>query len=127
VFGAQQRLNLLQREVSWVWGGIDVLVVPTTGTIFRLDEVRKNPIALNSKLGTYTNFVNLADLAAVAVPSGFLPSGLPQGVTFVTPAFADRTAAHLADRFHRAGRLPLGARGVQQATISQPTFQETVQ
>ena len=124
VFASQQRLQLLRRKVDALWKDVDALVVPTTGTIFRIDELRSDPLALNAKLGRYTNFVNLADLAAVAVPSGFLANGLPQGVTVVTPAFADRRAAFIADAFHLAGGLPLGARGIERTTHSHQTFEE---
>ncbi|MGV7213262.1 allophanate hydrolase [Bradyrhizobium sp. UFLA05-112] len=115
VFAAQQRLNILKRQVDKLWNEIDILAVPTTGTIYRIDEVEADPIVLNARLGTYTNFVNLADLSAVAVPSGFLPNGLPQGLSLIAPAFADHRAASLAQRFHEAGQLPLGARGVRPA------------
>ncbi|MDH2384364.1 allophanate hydrolase [Bradyrhizobium sp. CER78] len=114
VFAAQQRLNILKRQIEKLWNEIDVIVVPTTGTIYRIDEVAADPVTLNARLGTYTNFVNLADLSAVAVPSGFLPNGLPQGITVIAPAFADHHAAALAQRFHGAG-LPLGARHVHRA------------
>jgi allophanate hydrolase len=115
VFAAQQRLNILKRQVAKLWDEIDVLVVPTTGTIYRIDEVEADPIVLNARLGTYTNFVNLADLSAVAVPSGFLPNGLPQGITVIAPAFADHRAASVAERFHSASDLPTGARHLQAA------------
>lgn len=124
VFAAQQRLQLLRRKVDALWSGIDTLVVPTTGTIFRLDELRGDPIVPNTQLGRYTNFVNLADLAAVAVPSGFLPNGLPQGVTIITPAFADRLAASIAERFLHAAALPLGARAASPAPHSRYTLEE---
>jgi allophanate hydrolase/aspartyl-tRNA(Asn)/glutamyl-tRNA(Gln) amidotransferase subunit A len=114
VFVAQQRLNILKRQIEKLWNEIDILIVPTTGTIYRVDEVEADPITLNARLGTYTNFVNLADLSAVAVPSGFLPNGLPQGVTLIAPAFADHHAAALARRFHDAA-LPLGARHLRPA------------
>ena len=67
-------------------------------------EVQADPIRLNSNLGTYTNFVNLLDCCAVAVPAGFrAKNGLPFGVTLVARAFADDDLAVLADRLHRAG------------------------
>ena len=124
VFASQQRLQLLRRKVDALWKEIDVLVVPTTGTIFRIDELRSDPVALNAKLGRYTNFVNLADLAAVAVPSGFLSNGLPLGVTIITPAFTDRRAAFVAAAFHQASHLPLGGRGVARAENSHQAFEE---
>jgi allophanate hydrolase len=120
VFAAQQRLNILKRQIDALWDDIDILAVPTTGTIYSIAELAADPITLNARLGTYTNFVNLADLAAVAVPNGFLPNGLPQGISLIAPALADRDAAALADRFHRSAGTPLGARKVGHAdTIRQ--------
>lgn len=128
VFAAQQRLNVLKRRINELWNEIDVLVVPTTGTIYRIDQIELDPIALNAKLGTYTNFVNLADLAAVAVPNGFRADGLPLGITVIGPAFADKDVARLADRIHRAAGLPLGARQARPAQFSShsATREETV-
>ena len=111
VFAGQQRLAVLKQTIDAQWRDIDVLVVPTTPTTYRVAEVEADPITLNARIGIYTTFVNLADLAAVAVPSGFLPNGLPQGVTLIGPALSDRSLARLADRFHRSAGLPLGARG----------------
>jgi allophanate hydrolase/aspartyl-tRNA(Asn)/glutamyl-tRNA(Gln) amidotransferase subunit A len=124
VFAAQQRLNLLKRKINRLWSDIDVLVVPTTGTIYRIEDVESDPLTLNSRLGRYTNFVNLADLAAVAVPNGFLPNGLPQGITIIAPALADNYAAAIADRFHRASSLPLGARGAIRKDSQSRTLEE---
>jgi allophanate hydrolase len=68
-----------------------------------------DPVALNSNLGTYTNFVNLLDLAAIAVPTGFGATGLPFGVTLLAPAWSDAGLVELADALHRAAGLRLGA------------------
>ena len=119
VFAGQQRLKLLKCEINDLWRDIDVLVVPTTGTIYKNSELEADPVNLNTRTGTYTTFVNLADLSAVAVPSGFLPNGLPQGVTVIGPAFADNNVAWLADKFHRSSELPLGARVVRYLDKSQ--------
>ena len=70
-------------------GAMDVLLVPTTGTIYTKADVEADPIRLNSNLGYYTNFVNLMDLAAVAVPAGVRNDGLPFGVSLIGPAFSD--------------------------------------
>jgi allophanate hydrolase len=80
---------------------MDVLLLPTTGTTYRIDEVLDDPTRLNSNLGYYTNFVNLMDLAGTAVPGGFRPNGLPFGVTLLGRAFDDVRIARLADRLHR--------------------------
>ena len=81
---------------------MDILVTPTAGTIYRVDELEAEPLKLNSNLGYYTNFMNLLDLAAIAVPAGFQRDGLPFGVTFVAPAFNDEVLC--ARRRRPAGR-----------------------
>jgi allophanate hydrolase len=92
-----------------VWQRGDVLVVPTTGTIYRCDEIAADPIGPNTNLGYYTNFVNLLDLCAIAVPTGFRADGLPAGVTLIAPAFADSLLCGLGHELHAAARVPLGA------------------
>jgi allophanate hydrolase len=72
------------------------LVTPTAGTIYRIDEVLADPIRLNSNLGYYTNFMNLLDLAAVAVPAGFRADGLPFGITLGAPSGSDEALLRLA-------------------------------
>jgi allophanate hydrolase len=111
-FRAQYRLMELRRAAERAWASMDVLVTPTAGTIYRIDEVESEPIRLNSNLGYYTNFVNLLDLAAVAVPAGFRGDGLPFGVTLVGRAGTDARLLALADRLHRAADVPLGALSV---------------
>jgi allophanate hydrolase len=88
-FEAYYRLQELRRQVAPVWNDIDVLVTPTAGTIYRVSEVEADPVRLNSNLGYYTNFMNLLDLAAIAVPAGFQKNGLPFGATIAAPAFTD--------------------------------------
>lgn len=100
-FRAAYRLEELKRAAVTEWAKMDVLLLPTTGTTYTIAEVEANPVALNTNLGYYTNFVNLMDLAAVAVPAGFRSNGLPFGVTLVGPAFSDEALLALADRFHR--------------------------
>ncbi len=110
-FKAQYGLAALKRRADAAVAGLDCVMTPTAPTIYRIAEVESEPIALNSRLGTYTNFMNLLDLAAVAVPAGFRSDGLPFGVTLLGPAFTDAALARLADRLHRAQDLPLGATG----------------
>ncbi len=107
-FRAQYRLQELQRRAAGVWRDVDVLMVPSAGTIYRIDELLADPIRFNSNLGRYTNLVNLLDLAAIAVPSGFRADGLPFGVTFIAPAGCDRSLAELGSRFHHASTSSLG-------------------
>ncbi|WP_332750988.1 allophanate hydrolase [Hydrogenophaga sp.] len=112
-FAASYRLKALRRVCDAVWNDIDCLLTPTAGTIYRIAEMQADPIQLNSNLGRYTNFMNLLDYSAVAVPSGFLADGpaqcLPWGVTLAAPAFKDIPLLRLADRFHRAETFTLGA------------------
>jgi allophanate hydrolase len=110
-FRAMYRLEELRRAASAVWEKMDVLLVPTAGTIYTVDQLEADPVALNSNLGTYTNFTNLLDLSAIAVPNGFGPLGLPLGVTFIAPAFHDRALADLGARWQAATGLKLGATG----------------
>ena len=70
-FRAQYRLKTLQQSAAALWKEVDALLVPTAGTIYRVAEVEAKPVELNSNLGHYTNFVNLLDMAAIAVPAGF--------------------------------------------------------
>ena len=108
-FEGVYRLAAATRSAERVWKDMDVLLLPTTGTIYRIDAIAADPVRLNSNLGLYTNFVNLMDLSAVAVPAGFRSDGLPFGVTLIGRAFADRAIAPLADRLHRT--LPRAAIG----------------
>jgi allophanate hydrolase len=102
-FAAQYRLQALSQTVREVWRKLDVLLLPTTGTTYRIDEVLADPVQLNTNLGYYTNFVNLLDLAAVAVPAGFRPgNGLPFGVTLIGPAFSDDALLALGACYHCA-------------------------
>ncbi len=101
-FRAHDALASLSRRAEAVWAEADALLLPTTPTVYRVDEVVADPIRLNADLGRYTNFVNLLDCCAVAVPGGFRSDGLPFGVTLVAPTFADDDLAVLADRLHRA-------------------------
>ncbi len=98
-FQSQYRLEVLRAKSMAEWAKMDVLLLPTTGTTYTIEEVERDPIKLNSNLGYYTNFVNLLDLSAVAVPAGFRPNGLPFGVTLMGPAFVDEALLHLGAAF----------------------------
>lgn len=99
LFSAQYKLLDLCRTAVAQWAKMDVLVLPTTGTIYTHEQVAADPLGTNSNLGYYTNFVNLMDLAAVAVPAGFRSNGLPFGISFIGRAFSDATLLELAHRF----------------------------
>ncbi len=111
-FRASYRLAELLQTADAAWQTMDVMLLPTAGPAYTIAEMKSDPIRLNTSLGATTNFVNLMDLAAVALPAGFRPSGVPYGVTLIGRAFTDGALARLADALHRA--LPdatLGATG----------------
>ena len=94
------------RTAEAIWAAADVLVLPTTGTIYRTREVMAEPFALNGALGLYTNFVNLLDLAAVAVPAGYRDNGTGFGVTLMAPAWADGDLLRLAQAYEEIAPMP---------------------
>jgi allophanate hydrolase len=110
-FAATYRLQALRRQAQAAWDAVELIVTPSAPTIYTLAEIEADPITLNSRLGTYTNFVNLLDLSGLAVPAGFRRDGLPFGVTLLAPAFHDRALGALGERLQNAYRLPLGATG----------------
>ncbi|MEO8097021.1 MAG: allophanate hydrolase [Acidobacteriota bacterium] len=110
-FQAAYKLQQLHARSAREWSKMDVLVLPTTGTTYTIDEVQQQPIKLNTNLGFYTNFVNLLDLSAIAVPAGFRANGLPFGVSFIARAFQDEALLRLAELYH----------AVEQATQAGPT------
>lgn len=104
-FVGQYSLAFYTQEIARLWCDVDLLLLPTTPTIYTVADMRADPVRLNSNLGRYTNFVNLLDCAAVAVPAGFRPNGLPFGVTLIGPAFTDTGLAVLASRLHGKGEI----------------------
>ena len=108
-FLAQQRLEELRRATEAEWRKIDVLALPSAPTIYTIEQVLAEPIKRNSDLGYYTNFVNLLDLSALAVPAGFRPDGLPFGITLIAPAFHDAALCALGARYHQKLGGKLGA------------------
>jgi len=101
-FKAFYDLAELTRAAREEWAKIDVLLLPTTATTFKIAEMLADPVRLNTELGTYTNFVNLMDLAAIAVPAGFRLDGIPFGVTLIGPALSDGMLASIGDALHRS-------------------------
>lgn len=101
----------LSRRINDTLAGFDALVVPTSPTIRSLDEMRQEPVLFNSQFGTYTNFTNLADLSALALPAGLRDNGLPAGITLLAPAWHDLALAAFGKRWQASVELPLGATG----------------
>jgi allophanate hydrolase len=117
VLSAQHRLAELAQAIRPIWNAIDFLLVPTTGTVFSLAQLAEEPVLCNSELGTYTNFTNLLDLSALAVPGGFTARGFPVGITLIGPAWHDGMLAACGARLHAAAGTPLGATGIAQPTL----------
>jgi allophanate hydrolase len=107
-FAGQYRLAALRKLADAQWMRMDVLLLPTAPMHYTVEEVLAEPVELNKRLGLYTNFVNLLDCCAIAVPAGFTAQGLPFGVTLIALAFHDRALAALADRLHRAAACGAG-------------------
>jgi allophanate hydrolase len=110
-FEATYRLAELRRDTEATWREVDLLLLPTVPTHPTLADVLARPVEENSRLGRYTNFMNLLDLAGIAVPQGFTAEGLPFGVTLVGPAFSEALLLSFADRLHRAASPTFGATG----------------
>jgi len=102
-FKGMYLLKEYARSAEELWDRADVLMMPTTPTIYRRSEVLAEPVALNAQLGIYTNFVNLLDMSAVAVPAGFRQNGTGVGVSLIAPAWSDNALLDLAARYMRAG------------------------
>ncbi len=108
-FDAFHRLAEARRLARTLFGRIDALLLPTAPFTPTLAALDADPIGPNSRLGTFTNFVNLCDLAAIAVPAGFTPDGLPVGVTVLGPAWSEGRLAAIADIIHRRAAQRIGA------------------
>ena len=116
-FAALYRLEGLQRVRDHTFNTIDAMVLPTAPTIYTIERVLADPIDLNSRLGTYTNFVNLLDMCGLAVPAAMRPDGIPFGVTLLAPAGKDAALAAIGREFHAATGLPLGALNYRQPPL----------
>jgi allophanate hydrolase len=108
-FAAFYKLEELRRVRDHVFHAIDALVLPTMPTVYTVEQVLADPIGLNSRLGTYTNFVNLLDLCGIAVPASIRADGAPAGITLLAPAGNDATLASIGRVFHADTGLSLGA------------------
>ena len=106
LFNGIYRLAELKRYAGTLWTSIDLLAFPTAGTAYRVVEMLAAPVALNSNLGAYTNFVNLLDMAALAVPAGIRANGTGFGITLIGPADTDRALLDAADAYLSVSDLP---------------------
>lgn len=117
VYRGQHRLAQLKRIVDGAFRGFDVLVVPGAPTIYKLSEIEAKPVELNARLGYYTNFVNLLDLAAITLPAGLREDGLPFGVSLIGPAFSDLALGALGARFCKEPELRIESSTIKLAVV----------
>ncbi|TVR12538.1 MAG: allophanate hydrolase [Planctomycetota bacterium] len=110
-YSAEYQRQALKRAIHAHFATADALLVPTAPRLPRLDAVAADPVGVNSQLGLWTNFVNLADCCALALPAQMRPDGLPFGVTLIAPAGHDQALAALGSRWTSQQALPLGATG----------------
>ncbi len=108
-FAAQYKLQALKKQCDDELGKLDFALIPTTPGCYSREDIAKDPIALNSRLGTYTNFMNLLDYAATAVPVGQLTSAVSWGVTLFSAAHQDIRLLSFAGALHKTLDLALGA------------------
>ncbi|POD95148.1 allophanate hydrolase [Pectobacterium odoriferum] len=110
-FKAEYLRAELARQIQQTLASFDALVVPTSPTIHSCEAMKQEPVRYNSQLGTYTNFTNLADLSALALPAPFRTDDLPAGITLIAPAWHDRALASFGLRWQAQLALTLGATG----------------
>ncbi|MGJ8679359.1 allophanate hydrolase [Paraglaciecola sp.] len=123
-FAALYKLQDLKQQADKLMASVDVFMSPTAGRHFTLAEIAEEPILRNSQLGYYTNFMNLLDFAAIAVPTAFTHENMPFGVTLFSPAMTDQKLLTIASRLRNHNKLPLGATQIDfqtQDSLLQPS------
>src|SRR5579859_3023573 len=116
-FSALYRLQGLRNIAERCFANIDAIVLPTAPTVYSTRQVLANPIELNSRLGTYTNFVNLLDLCGLALPASMRADGIPFGITLLAPAGRDALLASIGRVFHADTKLKMGAKCLTQPPL----------
>jgi allophanate hydrolase len=111
-FAALYRVQGLRKAAERAFANIDALVLPTVPTAYSTAQVLANPIELNSRLGTYTNFVNLLDLCGLALPAAIRPDEIPFGITLLALGGHDAQLASIGRVFHADTKLTMGANGL---------------
>ncbi len=108
-FAAMYKLQALKNKADDILAMCDAIMTPTVGTCYTVEQVLEKPIELNSNLGYYTNFMNLLDLSAIAVPTGFFDDGVGFGVTFFAQSFSDKRLLGIASAVTSQIKLPVGS------------------
>jgi allophanate hydrolase len=117
-FAALYRLQALRRVADRAFTRLDAIVLPTAPTAYSTAQVLANPVELNSRLGTYTNFVNLLDLCGLALPAAMRPDGIPFGITLLAPAGHDAQLASIGRVFHADTKLKMGSKCLTQPPLA---------
>src|SRR5450432_2222766 len=117
-FSALYRLQALRRIAERAFTNIDALVLPTAPTVYSTAQVLANPIELNSRLGTYTNFVNLLDLCGLALPAAIRSDDIPFCITLLAPAGHDAQLASIGRVFHADTKLTIGSKRLPQPPLA---------
>jgi allophanate hydrolase len=117
-FAALYRLQALRRVSERIFANLDAIVLPTAPTTYTTAQVLANPVELNSRLGTYTNFVNLLDLCGLALPAEMRADGIPFGITLLAPAGHDAQLASIGRSFHADTGLSMGSKGLHQPPLA---------
>ncbi|MEJ8321320.1 allophanate hydrolase [Pseudomonas oryzihabitans] len=116
-FRAGYRLQALKAQCDALLAELDCVLTPTYPRPVTLAELAAEPVARNADLGYYTNFMNLLDYAAVAVPAGVMTNGLPWGVTLFGRVFTDQYLLSLAAALQDAQGLPLVGGALPEASL----------
>jgi allophanate hydrolase len=117
-FAALYRLQALRKIAERGFAAIDALMLPTAPTVYSTAQVLANPLELNARLGTYTNFVNLLDLCGLALPAAIRPDDIPFGITLLAPAGQDARLASIGRVFHADTGLKMGATSQPQPPLA---------
>ncbi|MHC2435025.1 allophanate hydrolase [Bradyrhizobium sp. USDA 4451] len=124
-FSALYRLQALRRVAARTFAECDAIVLPTAPTVYSTADVLANPIELNSRLGTYTNFVNLLDLCGLALPAAMRTDGAPFGITLLAPAGRDAALAGIGRVFHADTKLAISAKALPHPPLAAVPAQAT--
>ena len=108
-FKGAYRLAELQRAATALMAPLDGLLVPTAPGLPTIEAVLADPVGLNTRMGRYTNFVNLLDWSALALPAGMRSDGLPAGITLIAPAWHEPRLLEFGRRWQAAQPWRRGA------------------
>lgn len=108
-YKAEYRRMALARKAEALMQGLDGLLVPTAPSIYTIEQLLADPVTLNSRMGVYTNFVNLLDWSAIALPAGMRADGLPAGITLIAPGWHEARLAEFGRRWQAAAPWKRGA------------------